>query len=414
MNKVDFKDCRSRIPIVKAAEKVGYVLRPEKGKGNSVCMGIPDGHGGFMDNVIVINGATTFQNHYFNPNNSFDKGDLISFIQNRINDFESHCCVFTADKNTGNSAYGRVSRVLAALLDLPMDTPVRTADGSKARLDKPHTFDISTYIVEPLKPINRYFLTEKRCLAQSTIERFSPFIQSVAQRKNPGFFNTAFPYREPGKPDVCNFEIRNVDYKRHAAGGNKVSACWIAQFTDKPWEVERVLLFESAIDAMSYYELNWMRIQHQLSTLAFISVGGRVTRQQILGLREYFSVARFVCCFDNDFAGTCFDIFTALTLAGKDYSIVDNGDQVDFVYNGQKVTLEKEKLSLWAFSQKTGFRYNVLVHKPRFTDNARDEQGDEKEVSVWFKDWNDGLKARKTPQKDFALSGGQSTMIMRT
>lgn len=410
MNKIDFKDCRSRIPIVKAAEKIGFVLRPEKGKGNSVCMGIPDGHGGFIENIIVINGASTFSNHYFNPGNSLDKGDLINFIQNRINDFEVHCCAFNTDRNASNGEYARISRVLAALMDTPLDTPIRTASGGKTKLDKPHTFDVSTYIVEPLRSVNRFFLTHQRYIDDKVVDSFAPFIRSVAQKKNPRFFNTAFPYYEPGKSAICNFEIRNVDYKRHAAGGNKVSACWMAQFTDKPWEVERVLLFESAIDALSYYEINWMQIHHRLSTLVFVSVGGRVTRQQIIGLRDYFTMARFVCCFDNDFAGACFDIFTALTLADKEYSIVEKDDQVEFLYNGKQFAMPKENLSLWAFSQQTEFRYNVLVHKPRFTDKAR---GGNEEVSVWFKDWNDCLKARKTPRKGIAYGVGQgvSTVV---
>lgn len=407
MNRVDYKDCRSRIPIVKAAEKIGYVLRPEKGKGSSVCMGIPDGQGGFIENIVVANSGSTFNNHYFNPGNSFDKGDLIKFIQNHINEFETHCCVFTSSRTSSTSEYARVSQVLTALLGMPMDTPVRTATGGKTRLDKPYTFDVGTYIVEPLRPVNRFFLTDTRCLNILTVDKFAPFIRSVAQKRNPRFFNTAFPYYEPGKTDICNFEIRNVDYKRHAAGGNKVSACWMAQFNSRPWEVEHVLLFESAIDAMSYYEINRMKIQHRLATLVFVSVGGRVTRQQILALRDYYKMARFVCCFDNDYAGACFDIFTALTLAGKDYLIVEKDGEIEFTYNEQRFLLAKENLSLWAFSQATGFRYNVLVHKPRFTDNARREQPDEKEISVWFKDWNDCLKARKTPQKAYAYAIGQ-------
>lgn len=414
MEKVDFKDCRSRIPIVKAAEKIGYVLRPEKGKGSSVCMGIPDGQGGFIDNIIVSNGGTTYNNHYFNPRNSMDKGDLIAFIQNHLNEFEAHCCVFTTSRYGNNSDYVRIAQVLAALLGIPLDTPVRTADGGRTKLDKPHTFDVGTYIVEPLKPINRYFLTKERCLDNAVVNTFSPFIRSVAQQRNPRFFNTAFPYYEPGKTAICNFEIRNVDYKRHAAGGNKVSACWIAQFNERVWEIERVILFESAIDAMSYYELNRMQIESRLSTLAFVSVGGRVTRQQLLALKEHFSMAKFVCCYDNDFAGACFDIFTALTLAGKEYLIKEVGEQIEINYNDTCYSFAKDTLTLGAFSQMTGFRYNVLVHKPRFKDVARGSQAGEEPVTVWFKDWNDCLKARKTPQKAYSYGTGSNTQQVAT
>lgn len=411
---IDFKRCRDQIPIVKAAERIGYVLRPEKGKRSSVCMGLPDGRGGFRENIIVTDGGSTYQNHYFNPGNSFDKGDLISFIQNHIEEFESQCCVFTGRGNSqagGRYDIERVSNVLSALTGMPLDTPVKTADGGKAKIEKAVTFSLNNYLIEELRPVNRYFLTETRKLGGETVDRFAPFIRSVAQVRNPRFFNTAFPYHEPGKKDICNFEIRNVDYKRHALGGNKVSACWIATFAQKAWQVEIVLLFESAIDALSYYELYRPQLEHRLDTLAFISVGGRVTKQQIQALKAYFRMARFVCCFDNDYAGVCYDIATSMALTDTPYSLKEEGDAVTFTCKEHTFTVPKADLNYKLFTTKAGVAYNIVVQKPQLIDRRRLVNG--AETSVWFKDWNDILQQRKSPKKAYNYPAGKTSSDAR-
>ena len=79
----------------------------------------------------------------------------------------------------------------------------------------------------------------------------------------------------PGNTDICNFEVRNYRYKGHSAGGNKVDACWVVSFNREPWNIEFVYLFESAIDAMSFYELNSFNPVKQIAAR-----GVRIYRRQ--------------------------------------------------------------------------------------------------------------------------------------
>ena len=65
--------------------------------------------------------------------------------------------------------------------------------------------------------------------------------------------------------EILNFEMRNyfaetnTNYKAFATGGDKAQSCWMANFV--PFDkVTDIYLFESAIDAMSFYEINHMRI----------------------------------------------------------------------------------------------------------------------------------------------------------
>lgn len=90
--------------------------------------------------------------------------------------------------------------------------------------------------------------------------------------------------------EILNFEMRNyfaetnTNYKAFATGGDKAQSCWMANFV--PFDkVTDIYLFESAIDAMSFYEINHYTKE---TTCAFISTGGYVTKSQIENISRIF------------------------------------------------------------------------------------------------------------------------------
>lgn len=401
-----FDSYKQRIPITRAAAAIGYSLRADKGRGRSVTMGIYDGDGKWGDQIVVVNHNYPGSDYYFNRNeDSRDKGDLISFINNHLFDFRMALGLAVSSSSGNSYDVNGIKMVLEALSGIKLDEPIPSYSGVVGADGPPCEFHLEDYEVCPLDNRCRDFLVSGRRLLPSTVDLFSPFIRSVAHIANgKRYFNTAFPYMLPGQDRICNFEVRNYKYKGHCAGGNKVDACWVAVFNKEPWDIEYVYLFESAIDAMSFYELNSAVLVTRLSHVAFVSVGGSLSRAQVIALQNYFEVARFVCCFDNDESGVRYDISVSCALAGLTVQRSVREQQVEFTCNGRTFAISRDKLTFTAFARASGIRQKVLVKKPRFTDKSLNETGETE--TVWFKDWNDCLKYRKTPKKDYVLYRG--------
>ena len=139
----------------------------------------------------------------------------------------------------------------------------------------------------------------------------------LADREVPGkkgvrMRNLSFPLTVPGGDGtVMGFEERGRPgrdgkaYKGKAAGSNGSLGLWIASPMQTPLkDADRVFIFESAYDAMAYYQLHrhWDR---DLKKSVFVSTGGNPTIGQMEGLLETTN-ASFHLCFDNDTAGRQF------------------------------------------------------------------------------------------------------------
>lgn len=400
-----FENYKSRVSIARAAETIGYVIRADKGKGRSITMGILDGKNKWSSQIVVVNHNVVGADYYFSRDeDSRNKGDLISFINFHMADFRSRFGLTSTRIKPDDYDIEGIKAVLECLTGMTFDKEIRSVTGERTgRTDL--VFRIEDYEVRQLDDNGRNFLIDGRNLSPSTVDLFRPFIRSVAYTgRGRRFFNVAFPYRVPGQEAVCNFEMRNYKYKGHCAGGNKQDAAWVVQFSNEPWDVEFVYMFESAIDAMSFYELNSAILVSRLPNVAFVSFGGSLTRAQILVLKRHFEAARFVCCFDNDESGVRYDITTACALGDITLQRSIRNGIVEFICNGRNFSIPNDSLTFTAWVKASGIRQNVLVKKPRFTDKSLYEDGTTE--TVWFKDWNDCLKFRKTPKKEYVLYRG--------
>ena len=89
-------------------------------------------------------------------------------------------------------------------------------------------------------------------------------------------------------------------FKGKAAGSNGSLGLWIASPSGTSLkDADRVLLFESAYDAMAYWQLH-RSSDRELRKAVFVSTGGNPTRGQMQGLIRTAPGASFHLCFDND------------------------------------------------------------------------------------------------------------------
>ena len=137
--------------------------------------------------------------------------------------------------------------------------------------------------------------------------------RDVPGKKGVTVRNLSFPLTVPGGDGtVVGFEERgrlrrdgSGAYKGKAAGSNGSLGLWIASPAGTALkDADRVFLFESAYDAMAYWQLHRDR-DRDLRKAVFVSTGGNPTRGQMKGL-IHATGATFHLCFDNDPAGRQF------------------------------------------------------------------------------------------------------------
>ncbi len=225
-----------------------------------------------------------------------------------------------AEYEAGMNLDKLVNKVCHRLLNTPYeekDVEIREAQ----RELKP--FDLKDYRLRTLvsgdrdsaKPFYPFF--KHRGLDLKTQYAFrESFV--LAERDVPGkkgvtVRNLSFPLTVPGGDGtVVGFEERgrlrrdgSGAYKGKAAGSNGSLGLWIASPAGTALkDADRVFIFESAYDAMAYYQLHRDR-DKDLRKAVFVSTGGNPTRGQMKGL-IHATGATFHLCFDNDPAGRQF------------------------------------------------------------------------------------------------------------
>lgn len=124
------------------------------------------------------------------------------------------------------------------------------------------------------------------------------------------FTNLSFPMRVPGESKIVGFEERgrprldgSSGYKGKAMGSNSSEGLWIASphGTDLR-DASDVYWFESAYDAMAYYQLH-ATDNSRLDNAVFLSTGGTPSVNQFSGVLREAGSTNYHLCFDNDEAG---------------------------------------------------------------------------------------------------------------
>lgn len=363
-----FNDFRARIPIAEMAEYLGYWQDRSSGVGKTItyCLGNKKHP---TEEIIIYPSTQTYWNRYGGQE---DRGNLINFVQNRLDRFTN----FPRPEKEGFSA---VNEILNQYLNCPVhvNRPVQKYDAPIQS-----KFNLQYWNPRPLEADNSYLIGLRK-LSKNTIDDFRSKLHIYSVGPNN---HIAFPFRIPGQMEIVNFEMRNYfsqnnkNYKGFCSGGNRSSSCWIANFV--PFEeVTDIYVFESAIDAMSFYEIKHFSKE---TTAAFVSTGGSVSQNQIAQLKACFPNVKWHSCADNDASGHIFDIQIAYSLEEKEFSgyarrIPEENKKSIYIplENGEQSIIHEGDFSSSSFLKEKNIE-NIDIIKPK--------KG---------KDWNEQLKAYK-------------------
>jgi hypothetical protein len=268
---------KTQINLVEYAQSQGYQYSSQSSSRNSAVLAHDNG-----DKIVV---ATDTDGHgvYFSVRDDSDNGTIIDFVQNR-----------------SNLRLGEVRKELRNWKDEPR------AQGSEFRpREKPQPINSDRLSV--IKAVSKFKVAvehpylEKRGISPSILKS-DRFIGTVAI-DNRG--NAIFPHYDGD--GLTGFTIKNDNYQGFSKGGTK--SLW----SSKPSESDRRLVItESAIDAMSYHQLFADKNPHT----RYISTGGTISSSQLdlikTAMAEMTKIGgEIVIATDNDPAGN--KLFKTLT-----------------------------------------------------------------------------------------------------
>lgn len=333
MAELNYEDFKRRINIQDLLADAGYSLNKRDGLRypSYVRLG-SDGRRVRGDKFIVTgNGFCCFrpteQKNY----------NVISFIKEHPHFFSE----YTPGMNTNRL----VNLVCNRLLNQPIESrPSVVAERERTRI----VFDMKEYERldfrkddwESPKAFYPYF--KSRGIALDTQHAFSNhfFIATREASNGKTYSNLSFPLRKPADlTTIVGLEVRgraNAEgktmYKGMAAGSNATEGLWIANPAGEALDKAKdVYWFESAYDAMAFYQITKGELKHgknqgtekELSGLdksVFVSTGGNPSIHQFKGMIAETPEANHHLCFDRDRAGQMFAINFALTKAGKTFN----------------------------------------------------------------------------------------------
>ena len=303
-----FDDYKAKISIIQILEDLGYKQDISKGKVSPVFK-LTDGAGNKLDEIIIKN-PHSVQEHYYDRN--YKGGDLIQFIKNHINDFPQF-----QHQNT----FVRINMILGHYANEPYSPKY---EAFKVVKTENKSFDKYRYKEFPTTLADLRFLTNERNINHQVVEKFLPFITRVKDLQGNGnYYNIGFPYINPTDKD------------------NKVT--------------------ESALDAMSFYQLNANKIK--LEESVFCSVGGYISVNQIKNTLLRYPQAKVHTCFDNDLNGNLYDIKVSGIISNTEVTIKENKDDVLFKTKGREFTINKNDVSLESFREKSKIIAPMISHK---------------------------------------------------
>lgn len=237
-------DEMKRINLVEYAASQGYSLDKSRSTRSSKVMTHANG-----DKVVISTSAETGHSIYFSIRDDHDNGTIIDFIQRR------------SGKNLGY-----VRQELRAWIG--KNNNLLSPIAQKYMLSKPvpSNKDLQTMAFKYAQTEvvrNEHSYLESRGINSELLSdlRFKGKIRSDAQA------NAIFPHFD--HEGVCGYEIKGKRFSGFAKGGEK--GLWFSNFNGND---KRLLITESAIDALSYHRL------HNEEKTRYVSIGGSMSDKQ--------------------------------------------------------------------------------------------------------------------------------------
>jgi hypothetical protein len=165
--------------------------------------------------------------------------------------------------------------------------------------------------------------------------------------------------------EIVGFELVNYLFKGHARGSNKSEGLWIADLNGTGFP-PKVFIAESAIDAMSFYQM--FRQKFKLDDSTFLSSGGYVTDRQLRNMINAYPHTLIHTLFDNDLSGHLYDIRAACMKDNKNLQIQKTGNKLHFKMDKKCLVLQDHLVSLTNFKKVSGLRPDIRVYKSKEKD----------------------------------------------
>lgn len=303
-----YDDFRERIDIQDVLRDAGYHLNRRDGlRWPSYVRVDSDGRRVHGDKFIV----TANGKGCFHPP-EMKVYSVVSFIVNHPDLFQEY--------RPGMNPHHLVNLVCNRLLNQPIDPSMRNIIEPR-RLSRP--FSVKDYQFTYFQKLNAENMRQfapffnSRMIKPYVQKAFASYFMLAAKQvdneKNISRTNLAFPLTVPGSKDIVGLEERgrprldgSSGYKGKALGSNSSEGLWIA--SPKGTELKdarHVLWFESAYDAMAFYQLH-ARGNDDMKEAVYLSTGGNPTVMQFRGVIKEAPQACHHLCFDNDMAGRQF------------------------------------------------------------------------------------------------------------
>lgn len=241
---------------------------------------------------------------------------------NVISLITEHPELFSSNKK---NPYALVHEVCKDILGKPQDER-NEAINLPSRSE--HKFNLNDYQLhrfnkydwESQKKFGPFFIN--RGINLTTQSAFhNTFLLASKEHNDKTYTNLSFPQRVPGYDKVVGLEERGYPrmdgssgYKGMAMGSNSAEGLWIANLSNKELsEAKHVLWFESAYDAMAFYQLHTSQeskldnqSKEELKSAVYVSTGGNPAYGQINNMLNIAPNATHHIAFDNDLAGNQF------------------------------------------------------------------------------------------------------------
>ena len=327
-NQPSFQDYRNQISIIELALHSGYEWQPKKGKTMPVLY-----HPGFEDHIVVKNPNDPANQVYFQTGSYSDRGTLINFVSNRL----TSC--FSQFNNPNRTPAQCINDVLKDYLGIVPERKqsVKKLEGfihqsfREAATEK--EFSLEHYKLSQLPAKN--YLTQERYILPDLLNspQFSGTVATQRFYFNEGkpvslagneqspngervLENIAFPYI-PGDGEAINgLELRTATFKSHAAGSDRSHGVWISNANELP--TQRLVVGESAIDLLSFRQMEISTGLHPQADSRYASIGGSLSLDNLTTLEKFMDTStQLVFGFDNDDKGARYAL-TALTAMSKD------------------------------------------------------------------------------------------------
>ena len=266
---------KREIDLHDVVQEYGFTRIDKSGGSTRTYRNGPDGKGDKIS-VSFDNGIYVYKNW----SDDEDKGTIIDFVKSR---------------NIGLN-FGKIRVLLrkyisGATRPAPSVQPAKSSATSSPKIDSdqinksPRSREVIAAEWALLPAYDDSYL-QKRCISAETIKLFDVRIDA--------YNNACFAHFD--QHGLTGWEKKNNDFTGFSKGCSK--ALMIRALDDGP--VQRVVITEAAIDAMSYAQMKYKHGD------LFVSTSGKMSTEQILGISrcfEAYPAALIVCAQDADQEG---------------------------------------------------------------------------------------------------------------